>query len=96
MPTDTLTPPPPARAKPFRRVDRPPTARRLPQNKPSQPSGDFLTELHRMGREHRLDAYREGRFDRRQRSIWAARFPEEVPLLNGEIEWVARSLADLD
>jgi hypothetical protein len=44
----------------------------------------------------RRTAAREGSFDRHQRSIWAARFPEEVPLLNGEYEWIALSSADRD
>jgi hypothetical protein len=44
----------------------------------------------------RLRAYRSGAFDRRERTIWAARFPEEAPILNGELEWIARDMADLD
>ena len=49
-----------------------------------------------MGYERRLAAYRRGEFSRRQRTIWAARFPEEVPLVNGEFEWIALAMADLD
>jgi|GEM_PF-375754 len=44
----------------------------------------------------RLRAYRSGVFTRRERTIWAARFPEEAPLLNGELEWIARDMGDLD
>ena len=32
-----------------------------------------------MGYERRLAAYRWGKFNRRERAIWAARFPNEVP-----------------
>jgi hypothetical protein len=35
-------------------------------------------------------------FTPRQRAIWAARYPEEVPLVNGEFEWIALASADLD
>jgi hypothetical protein len=27
---------------------------------------------------------------------WAARYPEEVPLVNGELPWIGLRLADLD
>lgn len=57
---------------------------------------DFPTILDRMTPVERLRAYRSGAFDRRELSIWSARFPEEAPLLNGELEWIARDLADLD
>jgi hypothetical protein len=60
------------------------------------PELDFPTLLERMTPVERLRAYRSGTFDRRERTIWAARFPEEVPLVNGELEWIARSMADLD
>ena len=56
----------------------------------------FLARLARMSKEERVRAARSGGFDRWQRSLWAARFPEEVPLLNGEYEWIALGLADLD
>jgi len=49
-----------------------------------------------MSKEERLRAARSGGFDRWQRSLWAARYPEEVPLVNGEYEWIALGLADLD
>jgi hypothetical protein len=60
------------------------------------PEVDFATLLDRMTPVERLRAYRSGTFDRRERTIWAARFPEEAPLVNGELEWIARSMADLD
>jgi hypothetical protein len=55
----------------------------------------FLAQLARMSTEERLRAARH-EFDRRQRSIWAGRYPEEVPTVNGEVEWIALGLADLD
>jgi hypothetical protein len=64
--------------------------------RPTAPPLDFPTLLDRMTPVERLRAYRSGTFSARERSIWAARFPEEAPLLNGELEWIARSLADLD
>lgn len=48
------------------------------------------------GPKGRLTAYRSGRLSRRERTIWACRYPEEVPLLNGEVEWIALRMADLD
>lgn len=55
-----------------------------------------LSRLARMSKEERIRAARHGGFDRWQRSLWAARYPEEVPLVNGEYEWIALGLADLD
>jgi hypothetical protein len=57
---------------------------------------DFPALLDRMTRVERLRAYRSGTFDRREVATWSARYPEEAPLLNGELEWIARDLADLD
>jgi hypothetical protein len=56
----------------------------------------FLSHLARMSVEERVRAARHGSFDRWERAVWAARFPEQVPLVNGEVEWIALSLADLD
>ena len=55
----------------------------------------FLARLRRMSPEERLRASRH-EFDRWQRSVWASHFPEEVPTVNGEVEWIALGLADLD
>ena len=46
--------------------------------------------LQRLGREGRLAAYRRGEFDLDTCCLWAARYPSEVPLLNGEFEFIAR------
>jgi hypothetical protein len=52
--------------------------------------------LTRMRPEQRLVNYRRGSLTMRQCYSWAARWPDEVPLLNGEFEFIARSMADLD
>jgi hypothetical protein len=46
--------------------------------------------------EERKRAARRGEFSRAERALWAATYPEEVPLINGELEWIALDLADLD
>jgi hypothetical protein len=56
----------------------------------------FLARLARMGPRQRVEAARRGAFDRSQRAIWAAVYPDEVPVINGELEWIALGLADLD
>ncbi len=48
------------------------------------------SELDRMSAEERIRGSRDS-FSRWERSIWAARYPEEVPLVNGEFEWIALS-----
>jgi hypothetical protein len=49
----------------------------------------FLSELRRMNPEERVRASRYT-MNRHERSIYAAHYPDEVPLLNGELEWIAR------
>ena len=70
----------------------------IPRRAPRRPArvDSFVIRLERMGYERRLAAYRRGEFSRRQRTIWAARFPEEVPIVNGEFEWIGAAMADLD
>lgn len=51
----------------------------------------FLARLVRMSAEERRRAARYGGFTAWQRSLWAARFPDEVPVVNGEYEWIALS-----
>jgi hypothetical protein len=31
-----------------------------------------------------------------ERQVWARQYPDEVPLINGEVEWIALGLADHD
>lgn len=51
----------------------------------------FLAQLVRMSAEERRRAARYGGFTSWQRSLWAARFPHEAPIVNGEYEWIALS-----
>jgi hypothetical protein len=45
--------------------------------------------LRRLGRPGRLAAYRRGEFDLDSCCLWAAAYPDEVPRLNGEFEFIA-------
>lgn len=56
----------------------------------------FASVLGHMTPAERISASRHGGFTRRERSVWAARYLEEVPLVNGELEWIACNMADLD
>lgn len=56
----------------------------------------FLVRLDRMSPSQRLRAYRSGAFSRAERARWACRYPDEVPMVNGEVEWIALGSADLD
>lgn len=51
----------------------------------------FLAELRWMTPGERTMASRYS-FNLWERSIYAARYPEEVPLRNGEVEWIAATL----
>lgn len=48
----------------------------------------FVDELRRMTPEERVRASRFS-FNRWERWVYAARCPDEVPTLNGELEWIA-------
>ncbi len=56
----------------------------------------FVSVLARMTPAERISASRHGGFTRWERWVWAARYTDEVPLVNGEFEWIACNLADLD
>ena len=60
-------------------------------HRPTDGRMSFLRRLDRMSSEERLRAARE-EFDRHQLALWAARYPEEAPLVNGEYEWIALRL----
>jgi hypothetical protein len=51
--------------------------------------------LRRLGRAGRLAAYRRGAFDLDTCCLWAAGYPREVPLLNGEFEFIARTTPEV-
>jgi hypothetical protein len=46
--------------------------------------------------EGRRLAYEKGELTRAELFAWAALFPEEVPLIDGELPWIVATLADLD
>lgn len=86
-------------------IDVDPAALTLTAERPNQtpaapaalrPRQAFLAELEQMSVPERVRAARVGAFSRWERSVWAATFPEQVPLVNGEVEWIALGLADLD
>ncbi|HEX3734394.1 MAG TPA: hypothetical protein VHU86_04495 [Solirubrobacterales bacterium] len=56
----------------------------------------FLRRLREMGPAERREAWRRGAFTHAERNLWAARYPEEAPLVNDELVWIALNLADLD
>jgi hypothetical protein len=56
----------------------------------------FVSVLGRMTPAERISASRHGGFTRWERWVWSARFADEVPLVNGEFEWVGANMADLD
>lgn len=43
-----------------------------------------------------LRAYKRGELTLADLSVWAARFPDEPPTVNGEYVWIGLRLADLD
>jgi hypothetical protein len=51
--------------------------------------------LRRLGRDGRLAAYRRGEFDLDTCCLWPARYRSEVPLLNGEFEFIARTMPEV-
>lgn len=57
---------------------------------------DFLAYLSVLSAAGRLADYRAGRFTRHQLSIWATQYPDEIPLVNDELPWIALGLADVD
>jgi hypothetical protein len=52
--------------------------------------------LDAMGTTRRFAAYLSGELSRHELHVWVALWPEEVPLINGELPWIIASLADLD
>jgi hypothetical protein len=48
-----------------------------------------LKELWKMTVSERITAMRDGKLSLEQCAAWAARYPEQVPLINGEFEYLA-------
>jgi hypothetical protein len=55
----------------------------------------FLARLQRMTPDERIRASRYS-FKSWERHVWAGRYPEEVPLVNGEVEWIALRSVDAE
>ncbi len=55
----------------------------------------FLERLERMSAEGRVRASRHS-FTSWELYVWATHYPDEVPTVNGECEWIALRLADVD
>ena len=53
------------------------------------PARERREALRRLGGDGRLAAYRRGEFNLDSCCLWAAAYPREVPLLNGEFEFIA-------
>jgi len=56
-----------------------------------RPIDSFLSELRRMTPEERIRASRYT-MTLHERYVYAARYPDEVPTVNGELEWIALTL----
>jgi hypothetical protein len=48
-----------------------------------------LEKLWKMTASERITAMRKGKLSLEQCAAWAARYPEQVPLINGEFEYLA-------
>lgn len=56
-----------------------------------RPSGSFLSELRRMTPQERIRASRYS-MTLHERYRYAAAYPDEVPTVNGELEWIVATL----
>ena len=61
----------------------------------SPATSEIVTRLAAMSPAQRLAASRTA-FTPHERAVWAARYPDEVPLVNDEYEWIALLSADRD
>lgn len=62
---------------------------------PADLAREVAAVLSAMTYPERLRAYRGGVFSPHELSIAAAWLPQELPILNGEWEWISATLADL-
>ncbi len=53
-----------------------------------------LRRLWQMSAEQRVAAMRRRELTREQLAAWSARHPDQVPLLNGEWEWIAAEMPE--
>ena len=63
---------------------------------PESSEDTFSAGLARMSSRQRIEASRNGRFTRHERAVWACHYPDEVPTVNGEFEWLMLGSADLE
>jgi len=63
---------------------------------PRELAAEVATVLAAMSYEERMRAYRSGALSAHELAVAASWFPEEMPILNGEFEWIAISLVDLE
>jgi len=61
----------------------------------SDPGGGG-TRLDALGPSGRLREFKAGNLTRAELFAWAARHPEEVPMVNDELPWISLRLADID
>ena len=54
-----------------------------------------LRALWQMMVSHRINAMRKGQLSLEQCAAWAARYPEQMPLLNGEFEYLAAFIPEV-
>ena len=67
-----------------------PTPIAFPSSDASQP------DLDRLSPAQLVELARANRLGRHRLAAWASRNPDRVPLVNGELPWIALGLADLD
>lgn len=72
------------------------TTRALWRKATGQTLGELRAALDAMTAAERKAAYNRGELTYQQLYIWAARWPHEVPIVNGEFEFIAVTMADLD
>lgn len=60
---------------------------------PAQPGRERLAT---MNAAQRIGSYERGELTLAELNCWASHYPEEVPLVNGELPWIVATLADLD
>jgi hypothetical protein len=54
-----------------------------------------LSPLWEMSPAQRIDAMRHDELTSEQLAAWSARHPEQVPMLNGEFEWIAAKMPEV-
>ena len=64
--------------------------------RPATAPASSPTRIDEMTTESRRLAFERGELRRGEALAWAARHPEEVPLINDEFPWIAATLADLE